>query len=208
MEQIALEDGGLCELHTRWLNAQDAKLTFTALMAEVPWQARTIQIFGREVLQPRLLAWVGDAEAVYTYSRTRHEPLPWTPVLHELRARVSQVAGIELNSVLCNLYRDGHDSMGFHSDSEPELGPCPIIASLSLGATRRFCLRHRRGPERGKLELRLDDGSLLLMRGTTQRYFRHGVPKEPKILEPRINLTFRRVLASPTPAPKRGVAAD
>jgi alkylated DNA repair dioxygenase AlkB len=195
MERIALSDGGVCELHARWLNAREAKHAFTALMAEVSWQSRTIQIFGREVLQPRLVSWVGDAEAVYTYSRTRHEPWPWTKVLHELRTRVSQVAGIELNSVLCNLYRDGRDSMGFHSDSEPELGPDPIIASLSLGATRRFCLRHRDHPARDKLELALDDGSLLLMRGTTQRYYRHGVPKEPKILEPRINLTFRRVLS-------------
>ncbi len=193
MRRIELSDGGLCELHEQWLSPAEASTVFEALRVQVPWQARSIQIFGREVLQPRLVAWVGDAGAVYTYSRTRHEPLPFTPLLDELRQRISQQVGIALNSVLCNLYRDGRDSMGMHSDSEPELGEDPLIASLSLGATRRFCLRHRRGPTRGKLDLRLETGSLLVMLGTTQRHYRHGVPKEPKVSAPRINLTFRRV---------------
>ncbi len=204
MERIELSDGGWCDLHESWLSGPQAELVFLALQREIPWQARTIQIFGREVLQPRLVAWVGDQNATYTYSRTRHEPLPWTPTLQHLRERVSEVAGIALNSVLCNLYRDGQDSMGMHSDSEPELGPEPIIASLSLGATRRFTLRHRRYPARGKLDLPLRHGSLLVMRGTTQRYFRHGVPKERTVLAPRINLTFRRVLSSLQPGQGRG----
>jgi len=197
MERYELSDGALCELYEGWLPEAEASTAFRALYAEVPWQERSIQIFGRQVMQPRLVAWIGDAEAVYTYSRTRHEPLPWTSTLSSLRERVAATSGVALNSVLCNLYRDGRDSMGMHSDSEPELGVDPIIASLSLGASRRFSLRHRRGLARGKLDLTLTTGSLLVMRGTTQREYRHGVPKEPRVTEPRINLTFRRVLASP-----------
>lgn len=193
MKRIELPEGALCELYEPWLSPDEAASVFAALHTEVPFESRTIRIFGREIAQPRLVAWVGDADAVYTYSRTRNEPLPWPPFLHALRTRVAAVAGVEVNSVLCNLYRDGQDSMGMHSDNEPELGSDPIIASLSLGATRKFCLRHRRGAARGKLDLPLSDGSLLIMRGSTQRHYRHGVPKEPNVTMPRINLTFRRV---------------
>lgn len=196
MERIDLGEGAYLELHETWLH--DADGCFEALLDELPWEARTIRLFGREVLQPRLTAWVGEPEAVYTYSGTRHTPLPWTPTLATLRARLTAELGLPLNSVLCNLYRDGRDAMGMHSDDEPELGAEPVVVSLSLGATRRFLLRHRRGPERGKLDLALRHGSLLVMRGPTQRLYRHGVPREPRLSAPRINLTFRQV--SPAPA--------
>ena len=144
-------------------------------------------------MQPRLVAWFGDPGAAYTYSGLQLVPEPWSERLGSLRARTEGAAGHPFNSVLCNLYRDGNDSMGLHADAEPELGPNPVIASVSLGATRRFVLRHAK--DRGeRLDLDLAGGSLLVMSGTTQHFWRHGVPKQKKITDSRINLTFRRIL--------------
>lgn len=216
MERFVLNRGAFCILHRACLTKDAAGSLLAQLMDEVPWESRAITLFGREVMQPRLVAFVGDPDAIYTYSRTRHEPAPWTPHLAALRLRVSEIAGVSFNSVLCNLYRDGRDSMGLHSDSEPELGPDPIIASLSLGATRRFSLRAKaahsaagtetdaaphadaktHGDGVAKLDLELSSGSLLVMAGTTQRFYRHAVPKQPSISAPRINLTFRSILAA------------
>jgi alkylated DNA repair dioxygenase AlkB len=192
MERIELSDGAWLELDRAWLSAQRAHDVAEALLREIPFEPRAIRIFGREVMQPRLVAWMGDAEAVYTYSGVRHDPLPWTPTLAALRAELQQRTQLTFNSVLCNLYRDGRDSMGLHSDSEPELGPDPIVASLSLGAPRRFQLRHRKRDH--KLQLTLDDGCLLVMCGTTQSFYRHAVPKQPGLDAARINLTFRRIV--------------
>jgi alkylated DNA repair dioxygenase AlkB len=194
MKHFPLADGAFCELHERWIAEEPAEQLMRALLGEVPWAAREIEIYGRKVLQPRLVAWVGDENAVYTYSRTRHVPLPWTPHLAQLRCDVQGTVGAAFNSVLCNLYRDGHDSMGMHSDREPELGPNPIVASVSLGAPRRFRLRHRNKASSGNdLDLELGQGSLLVMAGTTQHFYRHGVPKQASVTAPRINLTFRAV---------------
>lgn len=193
MRRIELSDGAYLELTCGWLSAPQADGAFAALRAELVWQARAIRVFGREIMQPRLTCWVGDPEAVYTYSGVRHEPLPWTPTLSGLRARLEAELSLSFNSVLGNLYRDGNDSMGMHRDSEPELGPNPIVASLSLGAARRFSLRHKNGPAHGKLDLVLEHGALLVMRGTTQHVYRHGLPKVRAPTAERINLTFRRV---------------
>lgn len=169
-----------------------------ALCAQISWERHHLRLFGREIPSPRLSCWIGDADAAYTYSRVRYEPRPWTPLLTELRRGVGEIAAADFNSVLCNLYRNGQDSMGWHSDAEAELGPRPLIASLSLGATRRFRLRHKRDPAL-KLELDLPAGSLLLMSGTTQREYRHDLPKAPRVMTPRLNLTFRQVLGTPKP---------
>jgi alkylated DNA repair dioxygenase AlkB len=193
MERIELVDGAYLELYPHWVEPDRASALEAALTREVPWEARAIRVFGREVMQPRLVAWVGDPQAVYTYSGVRHQPLPWTASLAALRTQLHERTTHEFNSVLCNLYRDGRDSMGMHRDAEPELGPDPVVASLSLGSTRRFQLRHHAsGP---KLDLELASGSLLLMLGTTQRFYRHGIPKQPSVTAPRINLTFRRIVA-------------
>jgi len=166
---------------------------FERLHTEIPWEQHQVRIFGRVIDSPRLSCWVGDARAVYTYSGTRFEPRPWTPALHELRDALSPLCGEVYNSVLCNLYRSGRDAMGWHSDNEAELGPAPVIASLSFGAARRFRLRSRRGPRRS-LDLELASGSLLLMAGATQRNYRHDLPRTVRAIGPRINLTFRNVL--------------
>lgn len=171
-----------------------ARAWFERLDAEIPWEQHRIFLFGRHVNAPRLSCWVGDAGAAYTYSRTRFEPRPWTPGLSDLRERVSALCGERFNSVLCNLYRDGNDSMGWHSDDEPELGPAPVIASLSFGATRRFRLRHRCDRAR-HVELLLESASLLRMSGATQHNYRHDLPRTRRAVGARINLTFRRVLA-------------
>lgn len=165
---------------------------FRVLRAEIDWRQEEVVIFGRPRLVPRLVAWHGEPGARYTYSGTPHKPLPWTPVLEQVRRRVQELSGRHFNAVLLNLYRDGRDGMGWHSDDEAELGPEPAIASVSLGATRRFCLRHRRRKEM-RAELSLPHGSLLLMSGATQRHWVHAVPKTAVRTGERINLTFRRV---------------
>jgi alkylated DNA repair dioxygenase AlkB len=166
------------------------------LSDSVEWEQRAIRLYGREVAQPRLTAWYGDADASYAYSGLRWEPRPWTATLAELRRRVEAACGCRFNSVLLNLYRDGRDSMGWHADDEPELGTAPIIASLSLGATRRFRLRPRAGVAAGALGLDLPAGSLLLMRPPTQQHWQHALPKTARPVGPRLNLTFRWVDAA------------
>jgi alkylated DNA repair dioxygenase AlkB len=177
-----------------FLPASRASALFEALREQIGWDTHRIRLFGREVASPRLSCWIGDPGASYVYSNARFEPRAWPKSLRALRAEVSEATGEEFNSVLANLYRDGRDGMGWHSDDEPELGPRPAIASLSLGATRRFVLKHRREPTR-KLELDLPPGSLLAMRGDTQRNYRHALPKTARPVGARINLTFRRILA-------------
>jgi alkylated DNA repair dioxygenase AlkB len=189
--------GGELSLWSRWLDQDEADALLTGLQATIPWEVHRIRIFGRDVDSPRLSCWIGDDDATYVYSRTRFEPHPWTPMLASLRERVSLACGVRFNSVLANLYRDGRDSMGWHSDNEPELGPRPIIASLSLGATRRFRLKPRGANTGGDvLGVELGHGSLLRMAGDTQRLYVHDLPKTSAAVGSRLNLTFRWVDAS------------
>ncbi|MEO4047480.1 alpha-ketoglutarate-dependent dioxygenase AlkB [Pseudomonas sp. CAU 1711] len=188
---IALPDAEL-QFLPHWLDAATAQAWFRQLQAETPWQQPELFIHGRSIRVPRLLAWYGDAEASYRYSGLEHRPLPWTPLLAEIRGRIEALAGQRLNGVLLNYYRDGDDSMGWHSDDEAELGANPLIASLNLGGTRRFDLR-RKGGGRIVHSLELVDGSLLVMRGATQHHWQHQVAKTRKAVAPRINLTFRLI---------------
>lgn len=174
-----------------FLDPTDADEGFLALREELDWQEEFIQIAGRRVPVPRRVAWYGDPGAVYRYSGVAHEPRAWTPALLELKARVEAYCGQHFNSVLGNLYRDGNDAMGWHADNEPELGPAPFIASLSLGAERRFEIRHDK--TRDILRLPLAHGSLLTMGGHFQRHWKHRIPRQPGITRPRINLTFRTI---------------
>lgn len=183
-------------LHPGWLAPQAADALYADLLQAVAWETHYIKLFGRDVASPRLSCWIGDAGAGYTYSRTRFEPRPWPESLASLRGRIEKACQASFNSVLANFYRDGSDSMGWHSDDEPELGVRPVIASLSLGATRSFRLRRRlpRGvrAQRGDtLSLPLTHGSLLRMAGDTQRLYRHEIPKTREATGGRINLTFR-----------------
>lgn len=181
------------ELLPGWLPAAQADDLFAMLMAQVPWEVHRIRMFGRWVDSPRLSCWIGDAGASYVYSGARFEPRPWPAALAALRPRIDAAAGVAMNSVLANLYRDGRDAMGWHSDDEPELGARPVIASLSLGGERRFVFRHKREPAR-RHELVLGHGSLLLMAGDTQAEWKHALPRTARPVAPRLNLTFRRIL--------------
>ena len=180
-------------LDPAWLPRVQADALFADLLAAVPWETHRIRLFGREVDSPRRSCWIGDPDAAYTYSGTRFVPRPWPAALPPIRARLARELGVDFNSVLANLYRDGRDYMGWHSDAEAELGPRPVIASLSLGAVRRFVLKSRIDPAT-KLAIALLHGSLLVMRGQTQREYRHALPKSARPLLPRINLTFRRIV--------------
>jgi alkylated DNA repair dioxygenase AlkB len=185
---IPIEDGELSMLPQLPVPIGNADI-LARLLAETPWRADTVVVYGKRYLQPRLTAWYGEAS--YTYSGLTLQPLPLTPLLEQLRAAVEQATGRRYNSVLLNYYRDGADSMGMHSDDEPELGPQPVIASLSYGATRTFILRHKRSKRTVKLDL--TDGSLLLMAGALQANWQHGINKTAKVVGPRLNLTFRYV---------------
>lgn len=164
-----------------------------ALIAETPWRSETITLWGRDYVQPRLVAWHSDPGRTYTYSGTTMAPLPWTPLLSSLRARVEHACAASFNSVLLNFYRDGADGMGMHSDDEPELGPQPVIASLSLGETRVLAFRHRDRRDVPTVRVPLASGDLLLMRGDTQHRWKHGIAKSRRPLGPRVNLTFRTI---------------
>lgn len=177
-----------------WLAQAEAAALFAYLLHAVEWEVHRIRLFGRLVDSPRLSCWIGDADASYRYSGTRFAPHPWPPALLPVRARLEAETGVAFNSVLANRYRDGRDAMGWHSDDERELGPRPLIASLSLGAARRFVLRHRQEPTL-RHALELSPGGLMLMGGETQRLYRHALPRTARPVGERINLTFRRVAA-------------
>lgn len=189
-ESIALA-GAELRFAPAWLAAGEADALFETLRAAVPWECHRIRMFGRMVDSPRLSCWIGDPEASYTYSRTRFAPHPWPGALQTLRERLTDALQVPFNSVLANRYRDGRDRMGWHSDDEPELGPRPVIASVSLGAERRFLLKPRGGG--AAVGLSLPHGSLLVMSGETQSRCRHALPATAKPVGERINLTFRRI---------------
>ncbi len=175
----------------RMLTITEADRVLACLTDGVDWHQEQASLFGRKIPLPRLTAWYGDHG--YRYSGIDHQPALLTPELRALKALVERRTSAEFNSVLINLYRDGQDSMGWHSDDEPSLGNEPEIASLSLGATRRFHLKHRTADAR--LSLDLAHGSCLIMRGRCQAAWRHQVPKTKRPVGARINLTFRKIIA-------------
>ena len=191
-----INEKGDVKLLSNFLDASSAATFFTNLMQEIDWQQYPIQLFGKTYMQPRLIGWYGDAGISYKYSKRTYITKEWTSSLIELRTLLHEFCGVSFNSVLLNLYRDGQDSMGWHSDNEPELGPNPLIASISLGCKRRFQLRLKEDKKQ-KVKAELPDRSLLIMQGDTQQYWEHQVPKQAKIEQPRINLTFRTILPRP-----------
>ncbi len=188
LASIPLADGKLDMLAQLPLG-NDNDRVLSRLIAETDWRAEHINLWGKSFLQPRLSAWQGTAR--YRYSGLTLEPMPFSALVLEIKAAVEAVCGHAFNSVLLNYYRDGRDSMGMHSDDEPELGPEPVIASVSFGATRTFVLKHKRS--KAVLKLDLHSGSLLLMSGQTQRHWQHGINKLTRPCGPRVNLTFRNI---------------
>jgi len=192
-ERVQMPDADVFLLRRLEL-AQPEPRVLERLIAETEWHAEAVVMWGRRLPQPRLTAWYGDPGRRYAYSGIELEPLQWTPLLRDVKARVENAAGTLFNSVFLNYYRDHRDSIGFHSDDEPELGARPVIASLSLGEERTFVLKHKRLKDAAPVRLRLASGSLLVMGGVTQHAWRHGIMKETRPCGPRINLTFRTIV--------------
>lgn len=190
-ELIQLPDAELL-YQPDFLDLQEAEAFFSYLREEVPWQQDDIRIFGKTYAQPRLTALFGLEGKPYTYSGITMHPHPFSERLNRLKAAVEKQAGVAFTSCLLNLYRDGNDSNGWHADNEKELGQNPVIASVSLGETRKFKMKHRRDKTL-KYDLELVAGSLLIMKGSTQHHWLHQVPKTKKAVGERINLTFRRI---------------
>ncbi len=169
---------------------EESQYYFEALHQDIHWQQSEVKMFGKTIKVPRLTAWYGDEANSYSYSGITHHPRAWIDDLLQIKEKVETIAETNFNSVLLNLYRDGADSVGWHSDDEPELGKNPVIASLSFGDTRQFQFKHKVDDSQ-RLSIDLTPGSLLLMRGTTQHHWKHRIPKTKKAKSARMNLTFR-----------------
>lgn len=168
---------------------------FGELVENTPWKQEEVVVWGKKHPQPRLIAWYGNRGKSYSYSGINMLPLPWTNLLLHMKRCVEERAETDFNSVLLNFYRDHRDSMGFHSDDEKELGPEPTIASLSYGAERTLVFKHKRDKSVPDFKLQLPHGSMLLMKGPTQRNWKHGILKQSVPCGPRVNLTFRNILS-------------
>ncbi|GAA4774661.1 MULTISPECIES: alpha-ketoglutarate-dependent dioxygenase AlkB family protein [Flavobacterium] len=177
------------EYFPSFFSLEESNNLFEKLKTEVQWQQDTITVFGHSHLQPRLTALYGNEGKPYGYSNIVMQPHQWSPLIMYIKNEVEKVCGENFTTVLLNLYRDGQDSNGWHADNEKELGRNPIIASISFGAERVFQLKHN--SQDIKQNITLENGSLLIMKGTTQHFWKHQIPKTKKEIGPRINLTFR-----------------
>jgi len=191
--QVVLLEGADLEYFPHFLGTELADVYLANLLIELDWQSFPIKMFGKMVMQPRLVAWYGLPTVPIKYSGVKLEPLPFTPTLLAIKEQLESTLGIEFNGVLCNLYRDENDSMGWHADDEKYLGTSPVIPSVSLGAVRKFQLKSKTAALL-KANLLLEHGSLLVMQGNTQANFKHQLPKLSKPCGPRINLTFRQII--------------
>jgi len=191
-EALDLPDAEIV-LYPALFSAIEADRLLRELRDTTAWRQDTIRFFGKSVDVPRLTAWYGDEGTGYIYSGIRNVPLPWTPVLGEIKRAVEPPARVVFNSVLLNRYRTGQDSVSWHADDEPEFGEQPVIASVSFGGTRSFQFKHKKRKEL-KASVELTHGSLLIMRGGTQANWLHRIPKTAKPVEERLNLTFRAIV--------------
>jgi alkylated DNA repair dioxygenase AlkB len=175
-----------------FLSAEEAGQLYAHLLENTPWQHDSITLFGKTHPQPRLTAFYATSDMSYSYSNIKMNANLWTNELLLLKAEIEKKSETTFNSVLINLYRDGLDSNGWHADDEKELGFNPVIASITLGSERFFHLKHKNILEH-KCKIRLEHGSLLLMKGSTQHFYKHQIPKTKQQIGPRINLTFRTI---------------
>ena len=189
--QTVIDQDGLLQLFPEFISPPESAQLFEELLNTLAWQNESIRMFGKQIPVPRLVCWYGDENARYTYSGVSHQPLPWTESLLAIRRRIENQTGALFNSVLGNLYRNERDSMGWHADNEYELGLNPVIASLSLGQSRTFKLRHNKS--RNIVDLELASGSLAVMSGQFQHCWQHSLPKWRSAKSQRINLTYRHI---------------
>ncbi|MAZ26458.1 MAG: alpha-ketoglutarate-dependent dioxygenase AlkB [Cytophagaceae bacterium] len=186
-----LPHDGTVYYYGKVLNDSEAQGYYKALLDHIQWKNDEAIIFGKKIITKRKVAWYGDKPYTYTYSKTTKSALPWTRELLKLKALTEQKTGHTYNSCLLNLYHDGSEGMAWHSDGEKDLKKHGAIASMSLGAERKFAFKHK---ETGKkIELFLEHGSLLVMKDKTQDYWQHRLPPTKRIAHPRINLTFRTI---------------
>ncbi len=169
---------------------EQSKYLMNKFIAEMPWQQKIIKMYDKHLLTPRLTVWVGDPGTDYTFSGEKYDPVPWTDELQTIRERVQILSGINFNSVLLNYYRDGNDSVAWHSDNEDELGKHPVVASVTFGQVRSFDIRNKKDHSQ-KYSVKLEDGSYLLMKGDLQENWEHRIAKSTKPMKERVNLTFR-----------------
>ncbi|NKB31729.1 MAG: alpha-ketoglutarate-dependent dioxygenase AlkB [Pseudomonadales bacterium] len=194
-EDCDLGDASIREYPCAW-QKDEAELLLQRLSAGIPWQQDKLRIGGREIPVPRLQCWMGERGSVYGYSGIRLQPIDWSEEVLLIRRRIQELTSLTFNSVLLNYYRDGRDSVAWHADDEAELGPSPIIASVSLGAAREFQLRRKTRDKTEKIRLNLQNGSLLVMGSTLQTHWEHRLPKVKHLQEARVNLTFRNIVSS------------
>lgn len=171
---------------------KECQILFEKLMAEIQWRSDEAVIFGKHYITARKVAWYGDAEYEYKYSNITKKAHLWTPTLQEIKSRVEEISESNYNSCLLNLYHNGNEGMSWHSDDEKSLLENGSIASLSLGAERKFSFKHKENKQ--KVDIVLRNGSLLIMKGETQKFWLHQLPKTKKVKTPRINLTFRNIV--------------
>ena len=193
--RTSLAAGAFFEYEKGWLDRETADDFERALVEQMTWEQREVELFGKRILQPRLIGWAGALP--YRYSGQTLEPREFPRALAALRDSVSERCRVDFNHALVNRYRDGNDSMGLHADAEAELGTNPVLASLSLGASRRFVIRHKKNRD-DRCDLELHHGSLLIMGGTMQHHYHHGLPRTARPVGQRINVTFRRLLRAPS----------
>ena len=179
--------------HPQFFSTIESDHYLSLLQDEIIWKQEPIKIYGKELMQPRLTAWCGDADKKYSYSGITMEPQKWTRSLMEIKERIEKVSGVYFTGALLNFYRNGKDSMGWHRDNEKELGIKPVIGSVSFGATRTFQFRNFEDKNITR-SIDLTHGSFLLMKGETQHHWEHRLPKTTKIIGTRINITFRVIL--------------
>jgi alkylated DNA repair dioxygenase AlkB len=186
-----LNKDGVVNYYRKILSSEEANQYFGLLMQNILWEKDEVIIFGKHITTKRKVAWYGDSEYLYTYSNATKRALAWTKELSELKQIVEKYAGTKFNSCLLNLYHNGSEGMGWHSDDEKPLGKNNTIASLSFGAERKFSFKHKQTKQ--IVSLVLEHGSLLIMMDATQNNWLHSLPKSKNIIQPRINLTFRTI---------------
>ncbi len=191
-EKNLLPRDGIVNYYGVLFEQNEADRILETLRATIEWRNDETIIFGKKIITKRKVAWYGEKETKYTYSGITRFALNWTDELLELKKKIEERTGESFNSCLLNLYHDGNEGMGWHSDNERELLKNGAIASLSLGAERRFVFKHKE--DKGKVEIMLEHGSLLVMKGRTQNNWLHRLPVSKSIIMPRVNLTFRTVM--------------
>lgn len=190
-KQNLLPKDGCVNYYGQIFNSEQSEEYWSKLLNEIDWRHDEIMLFGKKIITKRKVAWYGEKPFEYTYSKTTKKALPWTKTLAEIKHEIEFRTKETFNSCLLNLYHNGNEGMGWHSDAEKDLQENAAIASLSFGATRKFVFKHKESKE--KVELLLENASLLLMKDITQKHWLHSLPPSKKILTPRINLTFRSI---------------